>query len=168
MLSPADPDTDGTLSPTDPAGVLFPAVLTEFPVLMDPVVTLLPPDPAVLDTGSVADMAVVEEVRPAVPDVFDCRAVVAMVGTDAVHTGEGIPMDCDDNYDMRDPRNDFETVHGMPVYYGGDLMTRTVRILVIWLMRIGWIGIILTLQKDVVLISRIRGKPDCPMLGVLR
>ena len=43
-----------------------------------------------------------------------------MVGTDAVQTGKVIPMDCDDDYDMRDPRNDFETVDGMPVYYGGD------------------------------------------------
>ena len=108
---PVDPDIDGTLSPTDPAGILFPAILTEFPILMDPVVALLPPDPTVFDnTGSVVDMAVVEEVRLAVPDVFDSRAVVAMVGVDAVQTGEGIPMDCDDDGDMQDPRNDFETV----------------------------------------------------------
>ena len=65
-------------------------------------------------------MAVVEEVHPAVPDVFVSRAVVAMVEVDAVQTREGIPMDCDDDGDMRDPRNDFETVDGMPVYYGGD------------------------------------------------
>ena len=38
-------------------------------------------------------MAVVEEVRPAVPDVVE---------VDAVQTGEGIPMDCDDDGDMRD------------------------------------------------------------------
>ena len=47
-------------------------------------------------------------------------AVVAMVGIDAVHTGEDLPMDCDAASDMWDPRNDFETVDGMPVYYGGD------------------------------------------------
>ena len=108
------------MSLTDPACILFPAVLTEFPVLADPVVALFPPDPTVFDTGRVVDMAVVEEVRPAVPDVFVSRAVVAMVEVDAVQTGEGISMDCDDDGDMRDPRNDFETVDGMPVYYGGD------------------------------------------------
>ena len=37
-----------------------------------------------------------EEVRPAVSDVVD-----------AVHTGEEIPMDCDADCDMWDPRNDF-------------------------------------------------------------
>ena len=37
------------------------------------------------------------------------------------------------------------------------LMIRTVRILVIWLLKIGWIGITLALRKDVALISRIRG-----------
>ena len=86
---------------------------------MDPDVALLPPDPTVFDIGSVVDITVVEEVLSAVPDVFGSRVVVAMVGVDAVQTGEGIPMDCDDHCDMRDPRNDFVTVDGMPVYYGG-------------------------------------------------
>ena len=105
-----DTDIDGTLSPTGPAGMLFPAVLTEFLVLQDPVVVRLPADPTVIDARSVVDMAVVEEVRPAVPDMVNSRAVVAMVGVDAVHTGEEIPMDCDADCDMRDPLNDFETV----------------------------------------------------------
>ena len=113
-------------------------------------------------------MAVMEEVRPAVPDVVNSCAVVAMVGVDAVHTGEEMPMDCDAYCDMRDPRNDFETVDGMPVYYGGDLMIRTVRILVTWLMKIGWIGITLMLRKDIVLNYRIRRKSDYPMLWILR
>ena len=52
----------GTLSPTDPAGLLFPAVLTEFPVLKYHVVALLSADPTIFDTRSVVDMAVVEEV----------------------------------------------------------------------------------------------------------
>ena len=65
-------------------------------------------------------MAVMKEVRPAVPDVVHGRAAFAMVGVDAVHTGEEIPMDCDADSDMWDPRNEFETVVGMPVYYGGD------------------------------------------------
>ena len=37
---------------------------------------LLPPGPTVFDTGSVVDIAVIEEIRP---DVFDYHAVVAMV-----------------------------------------------------------------------------------------
>ena len=118
-LSPTDPagmqfpiysDIDGTLSPTDPAGMLFPAILTEFPVLKDPVVARFPADPTVFDTGSVVDMAIMEEVRPAVLDVVHGCAVVAMVGVDAVPTGAEVPMDCDADCDMWDPRNDFETV----------------------------------------------------------
>ena len=98
----------------------FRPVLMEFPVLRDPVVARLHADPTVIDTRSVVDMAVVEEVRPAVPDVVHGRAVVAMVGIDAVHTGEEGPMDCDADDGTWDPRNDFETVDGMPVYYGGN------------------------------------------------
>ena len=51
---------------------------------------------------------------------FDSFAVVAMIGVDAVQTVEGIPMDYDDDCDIRDPQNDFETVDIMPVYYDGD------------------------------------------------
>ena len=103
--SPVDPDIDGTLYPTIPASILF-------PVLTDPGVALLPPDPTVVDIGSVVDMAIADEVCPTVPDVFVSRAVVAMVEVDAVQTGEVIPMDCDNDGDMRDPRNDFETGDG--------------------------------------------------------
>ena len=56
-----------------------------------------------------------------VPDVIDNRAVVAMVGLDTVWMGEETPMDCDDECAEWDIRNEFETVDGMPVYYGGDL-----------------------------------------------
>ena len=61
------------------------------------------------------------------------------------------------------------TVDEMPVYYGGDFDDSDCedpRDLVTWLMRIRWIGITLMLRKDVVLISRIRWKSDCPMLWV--
>ena len=120
MPFPVDTYIDGTLSPTDPAGMPFPAALAEFPVLKDPVVARLPADPTVFDARSVVDMVVMGEVRPAVLDVVNSCAVVAIVGVDAVHTWEEIPMDCDAYCDMQDPRNDFETVDGMPVYYGGD------------------------------------------------
>ena len=107
MPFPVETDIDGTLSRTDP-------------VLNDPVVVRLPADPTVFDTGSVVDMAVMEEVCPAVPDVVTSSAVVAMVGVAAVHIGENMPMECDADSDMCDPRNDFETVDGMLVYHGGD------------------------------------------------
>ena len=55
------------------------------------------------------------------PDVSDSRAVVAMVGLDTVRRREEVPMDCDGECAEWDIRNEFETVDGMPVYYGGDL-----------------------------------------------
>ena len=44
-----------------------------------------------------------------------------MVGFDTVRMGEETPMDCDGECAEWDIRNEFETVDGMPVYYGGDL-----------------------------------------------
>ena len=185
---PLGPDHDGTLSPADPAGILcpadlaelvtldgagsadagilFPAVVAEFPISMDPAGVLLPTDLAEFDTVGVVDMAVVGEVLPAVPDVFDSPDLVAMVGVDTVKTVEEIPMVYDDDCDIRDPRNDFETVDGMPVYYGGDFNDSAVKTLVILLMRIGWTGITLTLRMDVLGVSRMIGRPGCLVLHV--
>ena len=56
----------------------------EFPVLEDPVVVCMYAGPAVIDNRSVVDMAVVDEVRPAAPDVVHGRAVVAMVGIEYI------------------------------------------------------------------------------------
>ena len=72
--------------------------------------TLLPTDPAEFDTAGVVDMAVIGEVLPAVPDIFNSPDLVAMFGVDVIKTGEGIPMDYGDDCDIWDPRNDFETV----------------------------------------------------------
>ena len=78
---PVDPDIDGTLSLTDPARILFPAVLTEFPVSINPVVALVPPDPTEFDTGSVVEGCCVD-----LPDKGAVRvpntmgATVMMVG----------------------------------------------------------------------------------------
>ena len=47
--------------------------------------------------------------------------MVAMVGLNAIQMGEDTPMDCEDECAEWDIRNEFETVNGMPVYYGGDL-----------------------------------------------
>ena len=86
---------------------------------MGPAGMLLPTDMAEFDTVGVVDVAVAGEVLPAVPDVFHRPELVAMVGVGEVVTLEGIPVDCDD-YEYKDPRNEFETVDGMPVYYVGD------------------------------------------------
>ena len=61
------------------------------------------------------------DIRQAVPDVIDSRDVVAMVGIDTVRMGVDAPMDCDSDCAERDILNEFETVDGKPVYYGGDL-----------------------------------------------
>ena len=58
---------------------------------------------------------------PVAPDVSDSRAMVAMVGLDTVQRREESPMDCDGECAEWDIRNEFETIDGMPVYYGGDL-----------------------------------------------
>ena len=58
---------------------------------------------------------------PGAPDVSDSRTVVAMVGLDTVWRGEGTPMYCDGECAEWDIRNEFETIDGMPVYYGGEL-----------------------------------------------
>ena len=72
-------------------------------------------------------MAVVEEVRPAVPDVVNSRAVVAMVGVEAVQIGEEITMDCDAycNIFAMNSRRWTECLFVMVV----TLMIQTVRIL---------------------------------------
>ena len=57
----------------------------------------------------------------AVPVVVEDRPVVAMVGLDEIWMGEDTPMDCEGKCAEWDIRNEFETIDGMPVYYGGDL-----------------------------------------------
>ena len=67
--------------------------------------------------------------------------LVAIVGVSEVETVEGIPVDYGDNcddYEYKDPRNEFETVDGMPVYYGGDFIDSDYEDPVILLAKIGW------------------------------
>ena len=66
-------------------------------------------------------MDITVDICPAAPVVSDSRAVVAMVGLDMVRRREEAPMDCDGDCAEWDIRNKFETIDGMPVYYGGDL-----------------------------------------------
>ena len=53
----------------------------------------------------------------AVPGGIGDPAVVAMIGLDVMPMGEDIQLHCAE-WDIRDV---FETINGMPVYYGGDL-----------------------------------------------
>ena len=113
---------------------------------MDPVITQLPADGPPGDNWDVVDMDVVnmdvmdmdvvdvDDVDldvvdmdvtrnngPVAPDVNDCCAVVAMIGHDTVRRREEVPMNGDVECAEWDIRNEFETIDGMPVYYGGDL-----------------------------------------------
>ena len=89
VLSPTVPV--GKPSPVDPdrgsPGSLVPAISTEFPDWMDPVVTQLPVELPVWNPGNDVDISIY--VRQAVPDVIDSRAVVSMVGIDTAQMGGG-------------------------------------------------------------------------------
>ena len=87
----------------------------------DPVITQLPADGPVGDYRDVVDMDVTVNNCPVAMDVSDSCAVVAMVGPDTVRRREEAPMNCDDQCAEWDIRNEFETIDGMPVYYGGGL-----------------------------------------------
>ena len=158
---PAEPVTLGVAGSAD-AGILFPAVTAEIPVSMGPAGMLLATDIAEFNTVGVVDVAVAGEVLPAFPDVFHRPELVAMVGVGEVGTGEGIPVDCDD-YEYKDPRNEFETVDGITVVI---FMTRIVRTPVILLTKIGWNGVILTLRMVIVGFFRMTGRPGCLLLSV--
>ena len=122
VLSPTVPV--GEPSPmypdSEPPRGLVSAVWTEFPDWKDPAVTQLPAELPVWDPGNVVDMDMTMDVRQAISDVFDSCAVVAMVGIDTAQMGADAPMDCDSDCAERDILYEFETVDGMPVYYGGD------------------------------------------------
>ena len=106
----------------------------------DPVIAQLPADGLVVDMDvvdmddvdmdvvdmdvvdlDVVDMDVMENDCLVVPDVNDSCAVVAMIGLDMVRRREETPMNWDGECAEWDIRNEFETIDGMPVYYGGDL-----------------------------------------------
>ena len=97
-------------------GGLVPVVWTGFPDGRDPIITQPPVEVLV----RVVDMDVTVDSSQAVPDVIEDRAVVAMVGLDAMQMGEDTPMDCEDKCAKWDIHNNLETVDGMPIY-GGDL-----------------------------------------------
>ena len=73
------------------------------------------------DCSDIVNMNVTGDSYQAVPGVIGDPAVVAMVGLDVMHMGEGTPLDSAGKCAKWDIRNDFETIDGMPVYYGSDL-----------------------------------------------
>ena len=58
---------------------------------------------------------------PAIPDIGDCRVVVAMVGLEAAQRKEEAPREYGSDCAEWDICNEFETIDGMPVYYGCNL-----------------------------------------------
>ena len=67
----------------------------------------------------------------------------------------------DNDYDTADPRNNFETVHGMPVYNEEILMIRIVRPREIMIMTPGRTGVILTFGTGIVGFPRATRKTSC-------
>ena len=184
ILFPADPAgilfpavPAGRPIPPDPAVILFPADLAEpvtlgvtgladagilFPAV--PAGILVPADSAELNTVGVADVAVAGEAPLVVPDVLDRPELVAMIVAGEVETVEGIPVengdDCDDS-EYKDPGMNLRLWMGCPYITEVILMIRIVRIPVILRTKIGWSGVILMLQMDIVGFSRMTGRPSC-------
>ena len=73
------------------------------------------------DSRNVVEMETAGYEYLTAPAGGDGCAVVAMVGFHTDRTLEEAPMNCISNGPEWDIRNEFETVDGMPVYYGGDL-----------------------------------------------
>ena len=120
----------GTLLPCDdgtglflivPTGELSSVEAVPFPGERDPVITQLPAEMLVGDCSDVVNRDVTGNSCRAVPGVIGNPAVVAMVGLDVMPMGEDTPLDCVGKRAKWDIRDEFETIDGMPVYYGGDL-----------------------------------------------
>ena len=119
----------GRLLPCDgvpivPTGELSLVEAVLFPGERDPVITLLPAEILMGYCSDVVNMDVTESSCWAVLRGIGDPAVVAMVGLDMMLMGEGLQLHGADKcakcaeWDIRD---EFETIYGMPVYYGGDL-----------------------------------------------
>ena len=122
----------GTLIPCDGGTGLFPVVPTgelssvkavPFPGERDPVIAQLPAERLVGDCSDDVNRDVTGNSCWAVPGGIGKPAVVAMVGLDARPIEEGVQLHGADKCAEWDVRDEFETIDGMPVYYGGDLCT---------------------------------------------
>ena len=121
----------GTLLLYDGGPVLFPIVPTDelssveavpFPGERHAVITQLLKF-LVGDCGDVVNRDVPGNSCCAVPGGIGEPAVVAMIGLDVMPMGEGVQLHGADKCAEWDIRDEFETIDGMPVYYGGDLCT---------------------------------------------
>ena len=75
------------------------------------------------DCGDVVNKDVTGNSPWAVPGGIGELAVVAMIGLDVMPMGKGVRLHGADKCAEWDIRDEFETIDGMPVYYGGDLCT---------------------------------------------
>ena len=116
------PCYDGTeLVPIAPTGELSSVEAVPFPGERDPVIKQLPAEMLVGDFGEVGSRDVPGISCRTVPGGLGDPAVVAMIGLDTMPVGERIQFHGASMNAEWDIRDEFETIDGMPVYYGGDL-----------------------------------------------
>ena len=121
-VEPLLPGKDGTgLFPTVTRGELLSVVAAPFPAGGDPAITQLPTEGMEGECSDVVNKSVTEHGGRSVPEVVITPAVVAMVGLDVMPMRGDTPLDRLDKCVEWDIRDQFETIDGMPVYYGGDL-----------------------------------------------
>ena len=136
-LSPSDSGSailldpgGGTLLPGEGGPKSCPSVLTDnlvlvaavtLPAVQDPMVTQSPVEVIVGDRGVVTEENITVHDGWSDPDVVGTPAVVAMVGMNALPISNDTPLDCVDECTEWNIRDQFETIDGMVVYYGGDL-----------------------------------------------
>ena len=111
------------LFPIVPTGELSSVEAVPFPGERDPVITQLPAERLVGDCGDVVNRDVTGNSCWAVPGGIGKPTVVAMIGLDVMPMEEGVQLHGADKCAEWDIRDEFETIHGMPVYYGCDLCT---------------------------------------------
>ena len=109
------------MCPIVPTGELLSVVAVPLPAVRDQAITQLPVEGLVGDCGDVVDENITVHGGWSVPEIAKTPAVVAMVGWDVMPMGNDTPLDYVDKRAEWDIRDQFETINGMPVYYGGDL-----------------------------------------------
>ena len=102
-------------------GELVPGISADPTASKDPMIPFLPADGPVGDVTHAVDMDAMRNSYPTVPAIGNCRAVVAMVGLEGAQRREEAPREYGSDCVEWDIRNEFETIDGMPVYYGVDL-----------------------------------------------
>ena len=97
-----------------PCGTLFPSI-------QDPVLARFSANGSGRDSRDVVDMEVTRNNYPTAPAGCGGHAVVVTVGFHTDRKREEAAMDWGGDGTRWDICDEFETVDGMPVYYGGDL-----------------------------------------------